>query len=124
MKPSFSSFLKSLSSFWVGVCSSPIADRHINVTPHKSTKQPSVRMLLASGIGDPGVLADLFALTLRMFPITVTSLHSPGDTPCSKYPEGCINMTPFVVKPSDSLVAPDDHVGAIVCQWEMEKKRM
>jgi hypothetical protein len=49
-----------------------------------------------------------------MFPITVTSLHSPGDTPCSKYPEGCINMTPFVVKPSDSLVAPDDHVGAIV----------
>jgi hypothetical protein len=36
--------------------------------------------------------------------MTVTSLHSPGWTPDSKLPVGLINATPFVVRPSCSLV--------------------
>ena len=43
--------------------------------------------------------------------MTVTSLHSPDVTPCSKYPEGCISRMPFVVRPSDLLLATEDHMG-------------
>ena len=61
--------------------------------------------------GEPGDFEDLFSRVLRMFPMTFTSLHSPDMTPCSKYPGECISRMPFVVRPLDLLLAPEDHVG-------------
>ena len=61
-------------------------------------------------MGEPGYFEDLFSRVLRMLPMTVTTLQSLDITPCSKYPEGCISRTTFVMRPSDLLLAPKDHV--------------
>ena len=62
--------------------------------------------------GSPGTLEDLWARSFLTFPITVTSLHSPGETPDSKTPVGLMKATPFVVRPSYSPLN-DDQVGAM-----------
>ena len=71
-----------------------------------SCRLHSIPPLLFKGhrlTGESGDFEDLFSRVLRMLPMTVTSLHSPGVTPCSKYPEGCISRMPFVLRPSDSI---------------------
>ena len=47
---SFSAFLCSLMMVWLIPCSSPMAVLHISVRPQRSMRQPSVRMLVSSGI--------------------------------------------------------------------------
>ena len=71
-------------------------------------------LLIYSLTGSPGDLDDLCALSFCTFPITVTSLHSPGLTPDSKLPVGLIKAIPLVVSPSCSLVG-NCHIGALAC---------
>ena len=60
----------------------------------------------------PGDLDERSFLIFMTWPLTVTSLHSPGLTPDSNTPTGLMKATPFVVIPSYS---PDlfCHDGAI-----------
>ena len=81
-----------------------------------SCRLHSIPPLLFNGhrlTGEPRDFENLFSRVLRMLPMTVPSLHSPDVTPCSKYPEECISRMPFVVRLSDLLLAPEDHVGAM-----------